>query len=49
VVRHLLCDDADEVDSYIQNIPNEVTRAQLSAIRKHKRYFPVVLKGVEGA
>lgn len=49
VVRHLLCDDAAEIDSYIQNIPNEATRAQLTAIRKQKRYFPVVLKGVEGA
>jgi len=49
VVRHLFCDSVDEVDSYIQNIPNEVTRAQLAAIRKQKRYFPVVLKGVEGA
>ena len=49
VVRHLLCDDADKVETYIQNIPNESTRAQLSAIRKQKRYFPVVLKGVEGA
>ena len=49
VVRHLLCDDATEIDSYIQNIPNEATRAQLAAIRKQKRYFPVVLKGVEGA
>lgn len=49
VVRHLLCDDATEIDSYIQNIPNDATRAQLTAIRKQKRYFPVVLKGVEGA
>lgn len=49
VIRHLLCDDLSEIDSYIQNIPNEVIRAQLSAIRKQKRYFPVVLKGVEGA
>ena len=49
VVRHLLCDDATEIDSYIQNIPNDAIRAQLSAIRKQKRYFPVVLKGVEGA
>lgn len=49
VVRHLLCDPASEVDDYIQNIPNEVTKAQLTAIRKQKRYFPVVLKGVEGA
>jgi hypothetical protein len=49
VIRHLLCDPVDEVMSYIQNIPNEATRAQLSAIRKEKRYFPVILKGVEGA
>ena len=49
VVRHLLCDDAKDIDSYIQNIPNDATRAQLTAIRKQKRYFPVVLKGVEGA
>lgn len=49
VIRHLLCDPADEVESYIQSIPNEVTRAQLKAIRKQKRFFPVVLKGVEGA
>ena len=49
VVRHLLCDDAKEIDSYIQNIPNDATRAQLTAIRKQKRYFPIVLKGVEGA
>ncbi len=49
VVRHLLCDEASEIDSYIQNIPNDATRAQLAAIRKQKRYFPIVLKGVEGA
>ena len=49
VVRHLLCDPSNEIDDYIQNIPNEVTRAQLVAIRKQKKYFPVVLKGVEGA
>ena len=49
VIRHLLCDEVGEIDSYIQNIPNDVTKAQLAAIRKQKRYFPVVLKGVEGA
>lgn len=49
VVRHLLCDSPEDIEAYIQNIPNEATRAQLSAIRKQKRYFPVVLKGVEGA
>lgn len=49
VVRHLLCDPSEEIDGYIQSIPNEAIRAQLTAIRKQKRYFPVVLKGVEGA
>ena len=37
VVRHLLCDDAKEIESYIQKIPNDATRAQLTAIRKQKR------------
>lgn len=49
VVRHLLCDPADEVKDYIQNLPDESLKANLSAIRKQKKYFPVVLKGVEGA
>lgn len=49
VVRHLLCDPANEVEDYIQNLPNESLRASLSAIRKQKTYFPVVIKGVEGA
>ena len=49
VVRHLLCDTEEEVKDYIENIPNESIRAKLLAIRKQKRYFPVVLKGVEGA
>ena len=49
VVRHLLCDPATGIDDYIQNLPNESLRANLTAIRKKKTYFPVVLKGVEGA
>lgn len=49
VVRHILCDPASEVEDYIQNLPNESLRASLSAIRKQKTYFPVVIKGVEGA
>ena len=49
VIRHLLCDPANYVDSYIQNIPTDKIRGQLSAIRQEKHYFPVVLKGVEGA
>lgn len=49
VVRHLLYDPIDHVESYIDNIPNEAVREQLRNIRKEKKYFPVVLKGVEGA
>lgn len=49
VVRHLLCDPAKEVEDYIQNLPIESLKANLSAIRKKKTFFPVVLKGVEGA
>ena len=49
VVRHLLCDTESEVEDYIQNLPDEALKANLTAIRKQKKYFPVVLKGVEGA
>lgn len=49
VIRHLLCDPVDEIENYIQNISNESLRANIFAIRKKKTYFPVVLKGVEGA
>ena len=49
VIRHLLCDPANEIDSYVQNLPVDATKAQLTAIRKQKKYFPIVLKGVEGA
>lgn len=49
VVRHLLCDSYDDIEGYLNNIPNDALREQVKAIRKNKRYFPVVLKGVEGA
>lgn len=49
VIRHLLCDPANEVESYINSIPDDETRGKLAATRKEKRFFPVILKGVEGA
>ncbi len=49
VIRHLLCDPINEVEGYIQNLPDESLKANLFAIRKQKTYFPIVLKGVEGA
>ena len=49
VVRHILCDLYPDIEGYLENIPNDALREQVKAIRKNKRYFPVVLKGVEGA
>lgn len=49
VVRHLLCDSPNKIKDYVQSIPNEALRANLVAIRNKHTYFPVVLKGVEGA
>lgn len=49
VVRHILCDPYPDIEGYLENIPNDALREQVKAIRKNKRYFPVVLKGVEGA
>lgn len=49
VVRHILCDPYDDIEGYLYSIPNDALREQIKAIRKNKRYFPVVLKGVEGA
>ncbi len=49
VVRHILCDPYGDIEEYLRNIPNDSLRERVKAIRKDKRYFPVVLKGVEGA
>lgn len=49
VVKHLLCDDSVQIEDYLQNIEDVNLRALIGNLRKEKRYFPVVLKGVEGA
>lgn len=49
VVRHLLCDPYEDIEDYLNSLPDDALREQVKAIRKNKRYFPVVLKGVEGA
>lgn len=49
VVRHLLCDPYNEIEDYISNLPNDALCAKLLSIRKQKKFFPVVLKGVESA
>jgi len=50
VIKHLLCDDASEISEYINSrIENPNLRNRLTSLRNDKRYFPVVLSGVEGA
>ena len=50
VVQHLLCDDFDNVNSYIDSIPDEALKARVKNLRQGgKKYFAVTLKGVEKA
>lgn len=50
VVKHLLCDDYDNVSSYIESLPNEALKARIKNLRQGgKKYFAVTLKGVEKA
>lgn len=49
VVRHLLCDRYEDVNFYFSKIEDPSLRAQVDNFRKEKRFFSVVIKGVEGA
>ena len=49
VVKHLLCDHYGEIEDYLGSITDTSLRNQIEQLRKQKRYFPVVIKGVEGA
>jgi len=50
VVKHLLCDDISGINEYIDcRIENPNLKNRLTSLRGEKRYFPVVLSGVEGA
>ena len=46
VIKHLLCDDYSEIEDYIPRINKSQLRSSLSAFRKEKKVFPVVLKGI---
>lgn len=45
VIKHLLCDDYDNIEDYIPKISRIQVRSSLTAFRKDKRVFLVVLKG----
>ncbi len=49
VVKHLLCDDFDTINSYIDNIREPALKSQVRNFRQNKRYFAVTLKGVQQA
>ena len=49
VVRHLLCDQYEGVNFYFNKIEDASLRAQVDNFRKNKRFFSVVIKGIEGA
>lgn len=50
VVKHLLCDNCSEINNYIdERIENPNLKSRLLNLRNDKRYFPIVLSGVEGA
>ncbi|MCD8290137.1 MAG: hypothetical protein LUC91_01385 [Prevotella sp.] len=49
VVKHLLCDDFDAINSYIDCIREPALKSQVRNLRQNMRYFAVTLKGVEQA
>jgi hypothetical protein len=50
VIKHLLCDNVSEISEYVNcRIENPNLKYRLTSLRNDKRYFPVVLSGVEGA
>lgn len=49
VVKHLLCDDVTDIEDYYKSIEDKALRERVKAFRDGKRYFPIVIKGVEGA
>ena len=46
VIKHLLCDDYNEIEDYIPKISRSQLRSNIASFRKEKKVFPVVLKGI---
>ena len=49
VIKHLFCDDEPDIQDYYAHIEDKALRERIKAFRSNKRYFPVIIKGVEGA
>lgn len=48
VIKHLLYDDINKIEDYIEKIDDVNLKERLKAVRREKKYFPVVLKDIEG-
>lgn len=50
VVKHLLCDSIEEIEGYVSQHLDYYTQltSSLKALRKNKKFMPIVLKGSEG-
>lgn len=46
VIKHLLCDDYENIEDYLPRINKSQLRTSISNFRRSKRVFPVVLKGI---
>lgn len=46
VIKHLLCDDYENIEDYIPRINRSQLRNSISTFRKEKKVFSVVLKGI---
>lgn len=45
VIKHLLSDDIETIEDYVDKLSNPQLKAMLLSFRKKERVFPVVLKG----
>lgn len=48
VIKHLLWDDLEEIEDFIEKIDDVQLREKLRSFRRENKVFPVTLKGVSG-
>ena len=48
VIKHLLCDDYENIEDYLPRISRSQVRNSIIGFRREKKVFPVVLKGMNG-
>lgn len=45
VIKHLLSDPKEEIDSFINNLMSSQLRSEIAEYRRNRKIFPVVIKG----